>query len=80
MIHLAKRRSRMVSFQSFEHLHFFKFSNCFYKIIFFTDVTRVVLHGTSFSLSITLLTIVLDQWEKEFLQLGPSRTTVFLFV
>ena len=43
-------------------------------------MARVVLHGTSFSLSITLLKTVLDQWEGEFLQLGPSRTRALFFV
>ena len=78
MIHLATERSGVVSFQSFERLYFFKFSNYFHMIIFFSDVARVVLHGTSFSLPITLLTIVLDQRKRQFLQLGPSRTAVFL--
>ena len=36
-------------------------------------MARVVLHGTLFLLSINLLTIALDQWERE-IQLGPSRT------
>ena len=43
-------------------------------------MARVVLHGTSFSLSITLLKTVLDQWEGEFLQLGPSRTRALFYL
>ena len=51
-----------------------------YEINFFSDMARIVLHGTSFLLSINLLTIALDQWEGEFLQLGPSRTKALFFV
>ena len=51
-----------------------------YEINFFSDMARIVLHGTSFSLSITLFKTVLDQWEGEFLQLGPSRTRALFFV
>ena len=43
-------------------------------------MARVVLHGTSFSSSITLLKTVLDQWEGEFLQLDSSRTRALFFV
>ena len=59
---------------------YFSFCNCLYEIIFFSDMARVVLHGTLFLLSINLLTIALDQWEGEFLQLAPSRTRALFFV
>ena len=74
-MNVTTQRSR-----SFEHLHFFFILQLFVRDKFFSDMARVVLHGTSFSLSITLLKTVLDQWEGEFLQLDSSRTRALFFV
>ena len=76
MIHFPTRRNRVVSFQSFEHLHFFNFFQLFLQDYFF-------LRRGEGSITWNVIFIVYNlidncsRREREFRQLGPSRTTVF---